>query len=259
VFNARAALASSGVGTTVERFPDPARPNLVARIRAFAGEPVDHELARLDAAIDSRRTNRRHFIDEPVPEAIVDQLVAAAQIEGAQLVPVVHDEHRSAVARLSQLADNLENADPAYRAELRLWTTDDPGRADGVPAYTVPHEDERAHDDIPLRDFDTDGTLASTPRSSRHQCLLLLGTNADNPSAWERAGEALERVLLELTRLGYTSSPLTQIIEIPRTRGLLRDELGLTMFPHVLLRVGRAPETPLTRRRRLVEVLTETD
>jgi hypothetical protein len=30
------------------------------------------------------------------------------------------------------------------------------------------------------------------------------------------------------------------------------------MHPHLLLRVGRAPRTPETRRRRLVDVLTET-
>lgn len=259
VFNARAALASSGLSMTIERFPDPARPDLVARFRAVVARPVDEQLARLDAMIDNRRTNRRHFEDEPVPAAVVDVLVAAAQVEGALLFPIVRTEHRSTVARLSQLADRLQTADPAYRAELRSWTTDDPGRADGVPAYAVPFVDGPVEDDLPIRDFGTEGTVRSATAPSRHECLLLLGTNADNPSAWERAGEALERVLLEVTRLGYTASPLTQVIEIPRTRGLLRDELGLSMFPHVLLRVGRAPETPLTRRRRLVDVLTEGD
>jgi hypothetical protein len=36
-----------------------------------------------------------------------------------------------------------------------------------------------------------------------------------------------------------------------------RQELGLRMNPHVLLRVGRAPLTPATRRRRLVDVLSD--
>ena len=38
---------------------------------------------------------------------------------------------------------------------------------------------------------------------------------------------------------------------------VLRNELGLTWFPHVLLRVGRAPLTAASRRRRLVDVLHE--
>jgi hypothetical protein len=47
------------------------------------------------------------------------------------------------------------------------------------------------------------------------------------------------------------------VIEVARTNELLRQELQLRMYPHVLLRVGRAPATPATRRRRLVDVLAE--
>jgi hypothetical protein len=50
---------------------------------------------------------------------------------------------------------------------------------------------------------------------------------------------------------------MTQIIEVPNTRALLRTELRLKMQPQILLRIGRAPATPATRRRRLVEVLVE--
>jgi hypothetical protein len=163
------------------------------------------------------------------------------------------------VARLSQRADDIQNVDPAYRAELRAWTTTDLGRRDGVPTSAVPHVDGSSHDDIPLRDFDTSGVgwLPAGTHSSRNQCLLLLGTASDTPAAWLRAGEALQRVLLETTRQGFAASPLTQVIEVVATRAALRDELGLTMFPHVLIRVGRAPATPATHRRRLVDVITE--
>jgi len=185
--------------------------------------------------------------------------VAAARAEGAELFPIRRPEHRAATARLSQLADRIENGQPAYRAELRRWTTDDPGRADGVPAAAVPHVDGTAQDDVPIRDFDARGTggLPGATRSSSEQCLLLLGTNADNPAAWVRAGEALERVWLEIAHRGFTASPFTQVIEIPRTREMLRAELGISMNPHVLLRVGRAAATSPTRRRRLVDVLVD--
>jgi hypothetical protein len=78
----------------------------------------------------------------------------------------------------------------------------------------------------------------------------------DEPAAWLRAGEALEHVLLEITRWGYAASLLTQVIEIPSTRSRLRNELGLDMNPHVLLRVGRAPKTPASPRRRLEDVVS---
>jgi hypothetical protein len=113
---------------------------------------------------------------------------------------------------------------------------------------------------VPIRDFDTSGRgqLPSYTHSSIDQCLLVLGTDDDDPASWVRAGEALERVLLEIARLGYTASPLTQVIEVPATHAELRQRLRLSMHPHVVLRVGRAAPTPATPRRHLVDVLFDT-
>jgi hypothetical protein len=171
--------------------------------------------------------------------------------------PFTREDHRQITARLSRQADNLENIDPAYRAEPRAWTSDDPRRLDGVPAMAVPHVDAGAHDDMPIRDFDTHGNggLPTETYSSSQQCLLLLGTAQDTPAAWLRAGEALEHVLLEITRRGYAASPFTQLIEVAATNVALCEELELRMYPQALLRVGRAPNTPASRRRRLRDML----
>jgi hypothetical protein len=53
------------------------------------------------------------------------------------------------------------------------------------------------------------------------------------------------------------ASPLTQVTEVPAARAKLRRQLALDVYPHVLLRVGRASLTPRSRRRRLAEVLFE--
>lgn len=259
VLNARVAYAAAGIGVRVDRFPDRNHADLVARIRPSSDRGVDHRLSRLDDAIDVRQTNRRRFSDDAVPDEVLEELAAAARAEGAELFPVTSDEHRHELARLSQIADRIENSDPGYRAELRRWTSDDPRRLDGVPAFAVPRVNGMADDEIPLRDFDTHGMgwLPSMTHSSSDQTLVLLGTAADTPVAWERCGEALERVLLEATRAGYTTSPLTQVIEVPLTHRALQDALQLRMHPHILLRIGHAPLTPPTRRRRLVEVLDE--
>ncbi len=175
------------------------------------------------------------------------------------LVVIRTEEERSALARLAKHADDVQVLNPAYRAELRAWTSADPRRLDGVPATAVPQVDGTAGDEIPMRDFDTDGrgSLPAATHSSRRQCLLLLCTEQDTMPSWLGAGEALERVLLELTRRGYVASPLTQVVEVPSARSALRRELGLVGYPHVLLRAGRAPLTPASRRRRLVDVLVE--
>ena len=260
LFNARCSLAASGVAVNVERFPDPGRADLVARL--VAGQVSDGSvdpIAALDNVIELRRTNRRQFADDAVPVELVESLQRAAAAEGGELVEIRREEDRLAVAILSQRADAIENVNPAYRAELRAWTTTDLQRPDGVPISVIPHVDGGARDELPIRDFDTSGLGALPPqtRSSHNQCLLLLGTRGDNPAAWLRAGEALERIQLEVTRQGYAVSPMTQVIEVVSTRAELRRQLRLSMAPHVLLRVGRAANTPATRRRRLVDVLSE--
>ena len=128
-----------------------------------------------------------------------------------------------------------------------------------MPAAAVPRADGRAQDEVPIRDFDTHGEagLPAATQPSKDQTLVLLCTAGDSPSEWLRGGEALERVLLEISRHGYRASPLTQVTEVPSARAELRRELRLTGYPHVLLRVGRAAATPASRRRRLVDVLID--
>ncbi|MDQ2957787.1 MAG: nitroreductase [Actinomycetota bacterium] len=258
LMNARVSLATAGY-SAVRRLPDPDRPQLLAMIGGPHQDGPLSELAALDPMVELRQTNRRQFAEDDVPDELVDRLVAVAAEEQGLLFPVVRDEHRYAVASLSQRADRQQNADAGYRGELRRWTGVEPGRLDGVPASVTPHVDGSSGDQVPIRDFDTsgDGELPSHTGSLMSQCLLVLGTVSDNRESWLRAGEALERVLLEITRHGYAVSVFSQVIEIPYTRAALRQELGLAMCPQLVLRVGRAQRTPATRRRRLVDVLSE--
>jgi hypothetical protein len=91
------------------------------------------------------------------------------------------------------------------------------------------------------------------------QCLLVLAAAQDRPETWLRTGEALERVLLEVAGHGLTASPFAEVVEVAGTNAALRRELRLSTHPQLLLRVGRAPRLPTTRRRRLVDVLVESE
>lgn len=260
LLNARVALARLNIAVRVDYLPDPEQTDLVASLVVdAAGGVTDPELAVLEPSVDRRQTNRRQFAEETVPEDHVRQLVRAAELEGAILVPLTREEDRQALARLSQQADTALIIDPRYRSELRTWTSDDPKRTDGVPAATVPHVDGSSGDEVPIRDFDTRGVgwLPSHTGSTAHQCLLVLGTRADSRIAWLRAGEALQRIWLELTHLGYVASLFTQVVEVPALREQLRQEIRLGVFPHVVLRVGHAPATPASMRRPLEEILED--
>src|SRR5581483_10398819 len=169
------------------------------------------------------------------------------------------EEDRQELAMLSQAADTVQITDPRYRAELRRWTTTDPNRLDGVRAAVVPHVDGSARDDMPIRDFDTqgEGWLPAGTATNKRQTIFVLGTEADGAVHWLRAGEALERIWLEITRAGFVASLFTQTVEVGSLRAQLREQLRLTMQPHIVVRVGRAPWTAPSLRRHLGDVLED--
>jgi hypothetical protein len=85
--------------------------------------------------------------------------------------------------------------------------------------------------------------------------MILLASRTDDQRAWLDAGEALQHVLLELTRRDWVASPLTQAIEVPLTRTQLRSALTWDAHPQMLLRIGHAGPTVRTPRRRRGEVV----
>ncbi len=258
LFGARAAVAAAQLDAVTVLLPDPAQPDLLASITVIgAAQRLDEAAVRLDAVAQDRHSNRRQFAAEPVAEAVLDVLTHAAQIEGAWLQPIRGETDRAAVAVISQHADALQNADPAYRAELREWTTIDPDRRDGVPAAAVPHVTGASRDDVPIRDFDTQGAggLPGDTHSGADQTLVVLGTGGDGLRDWLLAGQALGRVLLELTDAGLVSSILSQVVENPGTRQQLRSDLRLSGHPQLLLRIGTAEPTPQTPRLPLSDVV----
>lgn len=253
LFNARVALAAAGYAADVHRLPEAGQPGLLARLSADGlAESTDLDLSVLDAAIELRHTNRRRFAEESVPAELVDALSAVAAAEGTNLLPIRDERQLAATVALTQRAAALAESDPAYRGELRAWSTDELGRTQAMPPLGMTAADDR----LSAREsHDAGSDVAATPGAQ--ECLLLLWTPDDDPLAWLRAGEGLQRVLLELTRDGYVAAITSQVVEVPATRAMLRRELGLPGEPHLLLRVGRAPLTSATRRRRLVEVLIE--
>jgi hypothetical protein len=229
LFNARISLAADGVPIAVHRFPGGvAVGEACAVISADGASAVDDSaISILDKSVESRRTNTRPFTTGRVPDDLFDQLRDAAAQEDARLLLLNASESDFADAQLRQ-AVTVMQLDPAYRAELRAWGG--------------------THTEQP-----SSGSRPGSPSAERS---VLIATDHDRPSDWLRAGEALERVLLEVSRAGYAAGLSGQIAEVPSVRTRLRRGLRLDGYPHVLLRIGVAPASPETRRRRLSEMIT---
>jgi hypothetical protein len=228
LFNARVGLAADRV-VQVDRLPDAAEPDLLARLSVVAEPAAWTPLVRLDPVIERRHTNRRDFFDQDVPPDVIYELTMAAEQEEASLLQIVKPEHKMVAAQLSREAETIQNTDPRYQAELQAWTTTDLRRADGVPVSAIPQTDSRFESEGLIRDFDVAGRgwLPRLRQSSLNHCLMVLGTTRSTRSAWLRAGEALQRILLAATRLDFVVSLASQVAEVPSTRDRLRKELGL--------------------------------
>lgn len=84
--HARIALAAEGARTTVDYLPDPTEPDLLATITYLgAGLAPDPAALRAYRAITTRHSDSRRYASEPVPDAAVDPLRAAARQAGANL------------------------------------------------------------------------------------------------------------------------------------------------------------------------------
>ena len=79
--------------------------------------------------------------------------------------------------------------------------------------------------------------------------IAVLSTAQDRPVDWVRAGQALERLLLEATAAGVAASFLNQPLEHDDLRFLVRSPLTGVGNSQMILRLGYGDEVPATPRR----------
>ncbi|MET0763980.1 MAG: nitroreductase family protein [Blastococcus sp.] len=263
------ALADRGSVSEVELLPDPADPDHLATVRIVGpGGGTDEDRA-LAEAIGRRHTVRAPFEPRAVPDELLDRLQAEAGAYDTWVKPITRSEEQVATVFLISRAEEMEQGDPAYLAELQQWVRTDPAADDGVPVEAVPSGDPRARpSNWLIRDFvagereqhpflearDPD----APPPDVERPAVVLMGTENDDRRAWLQAGRALGRLLLHATAAGVAASPLTQALDWPATRTRMRARLSLVGHPQMLLRMGYPTESAaggLSGRRPVGEVL----
>lgn len=241
LFNLRVAFRARGWPSEIVVTPDPAEPDLAARVTVSRHAATTPAATALAEAIPQRHTNRRPFADTPVPPAVLTELADAATAEGALLL-VADRALRNGVLSLTRTAENRMRGDRRYRDELADWTTPPGiGRRDGVPRQVFGPRD--THGALPLRDLAVGhGAPTALVEFEPDPTILLLFTGADTPADWVRAGMALQRLLLTATVRRLAATPLTQLTEVPSLRELLADTVDGRVVQTVL-RIGY-PLTP---------------
>ncbi len=224
------ALAAQGWSAHVERFPDPERPDHLARVVPVDAAPSPGAV-RLAGAIPRRRTDRRRFGSRHVDPALLDVLARTAAGWGAHLHVVAPGDARRRLLDVLARSGPLRQQEADYAAALaRSAGTATPARS----PHGLEHVDAAA-------------------------LAVLSGRTGDRTGAL-RAGEATSAVLLTATDLGLATTPLSRPLAPDRVRASVgRDLPGPPVFPQVVLRLGwarpDAPPLPPTPRRALDEVL----
>jgi nitroreductase len=238
---------------------DSADTDHLASVAVQPGGPADPALLALADAITARHTQREPFAERRVAHETLAELRQAAEAQGCWLAILAAREDQITLAVLLSHADQAELANRDYQAELLNWRRAEPA-TDGIPDSAIPTAGADRHSEVPVRDFTagdpaTPATGATQPPDER-PALVILGSDADSPTQWLQAGQALSRVLLQATVLGLRASMLGQVIDLPETRAQLRNQLRLIGEPQMVLRIGYGPAAAPTPRRPLTDVLS---
>jgi len=246
--HARTALAAEGFQVTVERLPDPAHPEWLARLTLAGRVPVPAEAVRLVQTVRVRHTDRRPVTRPPVE---ADQLAAIAGTvrDGGAWLHVLSRDQVIELAAAVSYAQRTEAAEPAWQAELAYWTGGTRPAGTGVPDSAIP--DQPPQTTVPGRDFGHPGTLPVSAEHDVAATFAILYGEQDGPLDWLRAGEALSAAWLAATERGISVLPLSATVEVTTTRLTLRRLLAGLGEPYLVLRLGRAdpdhagpPHTP---------------
>jgi nitroreductase len=252
LFNLWLALRDGGRGAVIDLLPDLGRPDFLASVRISGERVASPELHTLAAVISRRVTNRRPFTQRAVTARDRADMVRAAESEGGRLILLDEPRSLSALAVLLRRADHLQEVDPAYQVELRTWTDERTNRDDGVP-HAAGGPRPLGGNLLALRRYHSDESTVA--RSFEQDPLVaVLATPGDTVRDQVRAGQALQRVLLTAATAGLSASFLSQPMEVPYTRGALRQLIGGRDHPQTVLRLGYGLSVAQTRRRPVAAV-----
>jgi hypothetical protein len=254
------AAAAAGWAARVRRMPNPYNDNQLANVSFSPSPATVSDIAALSALV-ARRTDRRRPASWPVPRERLDELLALNYRLAVTVVAVVSPHARAALLQLLAEADDAQRSSREYVDEVVSWT----GRTgpEGIPPSSLVRRMTSRDSHLAASRFPS-GTLRDhdLPTEAISPALLAVCTTSDDTGSRLRAGEALSAILLKGTAEGLTMVPLSQAVEVDRTRRLLQDELlGDAAYPQIVLQVGLAPPTsvviPPTPRRPVSEVISD--
>ena len=217
----------------------------------------------LFAAIPRRQCTRAEYDGSALPNAQLDLLEAAGQSDGVSIMLLTSARQKEQVAEYVAAGNLAQFADPAWRDELRSWirfNSDEATRTgDGLygPAMGNPDVPRWLGKLFTRVGFSADRQNRKDVRHIRSSsAIAVFVSDADDPRHWMEAGRCYERFALQATALDLRSAFINQPVEVAALRTQFGDFLGLGgRRPDLVVRIGRGPQMPPSRRRPVGQVL----
>lgn len=249
---ARLAARNFGREGMVELMPNPANPDLLARLRLGAVSPPTTAEARRFNAIPHRHVVRPSDDGTGIPELNLRYLSTLAATYGIDFTASSDPDVRERIASLVVQADRRQMQDPSFRRELGRWMDlppDSESNETSANTTAINRQVSRAASTV-MRVFNlVPETVASHEYLVTNSPWLgLFSSLSDSPKIWLRTGMALADVFLELTAQGLSCSFVDQPIEVSETRAEVAGTLHANGLAQMLMRVGKGAPEPVGAR-----------
>jgi hypothetical protein len=246
VLAARAAGREAAVEVLSERRDAPA----LFEVRLAPRAPEDGGTV---ARIESRRTLRNGYRDDPLAAADREALLAAAGA-GAFFPAGGREARWLREAAVESFAFQSRRDDA--QAELRRWMRFEPdevrAKRDGLTPRTLElglfarlyFEHFMDADDVMTKGFRDKGIDMLAEQARRGAGFLVLWSEDESVPALLDAGRRWERVALLLRERRLAMHPMSQVLEEEPWRSRVRGEIGAAGVPQGVLRVGYRDDLP---------------
>lgn len=223
------------------------------------GEVAPTQLAQ---ALTTRQCTRTNYDGTPVDADDLAALTQAGAADGVRVLLITDADRIAAVANLVEQGNLAQLSDRSFRHELLSWIRFNPRTAvrthDGLAGRVnrqPPLPTTIARLLAPALLSASKQAKADTQRIQSSAGVALFLTDTDTKRAWIAAGRAYERVSLRADLLGIRTAFINQPIEVPELRKTLTSDLGITGYPQLMIRYGRAARMPYSLRRPTDEVV----
>jgi hypothetical protein len=246
--HARAHLAARGGHAVVHRLPVRTDPDHLARIVIDRPIPVEPAATRLEAAAESRQTDRRSRPSLPLDTDKLRTIGLAVRQQGYTLTRI-RAQQVYELATAVDMARRTMADEPQWQTELTDRIGGERPFGTGVPATAMAHDPFRTG--AAEHDLGRPGAELISDTHHRAAIFAILHGPGNERRDWLGAGEALSAGWLTATQLDVSVLPLSAVIEVAAGHPPIRRMLGGAGYPYLVLRFAvmepgqrRPPPTP---------------